>query len=132
MIGFVARWVLAFGLLSATYNPTRWNYFTWVQDKYDVETPLAVLFGLVLLAGYIVYLRATLRSIGLIGIGLVAAIVGAMIWVLMDQGVLALDSTDLKIWATLLGLSFVLGTGLSWSHVRRAISGQSDMDDLGD
>ena len=26
--------------------------------------------------------------------------------------------------------SLVLGVGLSWSHIRRAISGQADMDDV--
>ena len=26
----------------------------------------------------------------------------------------------------------ILGVGLSWSHVRRRVSGQSDKDDLGD
>lgn len=43
---------------------------------------------------------------------------------------MSLSSPDVKIWAALVGLSFMLGIGLSWSHIRRAITGQSDMDDL--
>lgn len=132
MTGFIARWILAFGLLTATYNPTKFNYITWATENYNVETPMTVLVGLLLLTGYIIYLRATLRSIGLIGMGLVAAIVAAGVWVLIDQGVVSLGSDILKIWVTLIGLSFVLGIGLSWSHVRRAIAGQSDIDDVGD
>jgi len=132
MSGFLARWILAFGLLTASYNPTRWNYWLWSRENFSAETPMVVLGGLLLLTGYIIYLRATLRSIGLVGMGLVAAIVAASVWVLLDQGFVSLASPDIKVWITLIGLSFLLGIGLSWSHVRRAITGQSDMDDLGD
>ncbi len=129
MTGFLARWILAFALLSATYNPTPWNYISWVRQNYLVDTSVSVLAGLLLLAGYIIYLRATLHSIGLIGMGLVAAIVAAAVWVLIDQGIVTLDSPDIKVWIALIGLSFVLGIGLSWSHVRRWMSGQFVVDD---
>lgn len=82
MTGFLIRWVLAFVLLTATYNPTEWNYWKWFSLNYKVEPAIAVLVGLLLLAGYIIYLR----SIGVIGIGLVAAIVSSAIWVMIDQG----------------------------------------------
>lgn len=132
MTGFLTRWVLAFLLLGSTYNPTPWNYIGWTTENLRTDMAVAVLIGLLLLAGYIIFLRATLRSIGVIGMGLVAAIIAALIWVLTDRGWLTLDNTDIKVWITLVALSFVLGIGLSWSHVRRAISGQSDMDDIGD
>jgi len=61
---------------------------------------------------------------------LVLALVGALLWVLYDFGVLSLDNTGLNVWLGLLALSLVLGVGLSWSHVRRALSGQADMDDV--
>ncbi len=129
MNGFLIRWLLAFALLTATYNPTQWNYVTWAGQNYMIDTAVAVLLGLLLLTGYIIYLRATLRSIGLFGMGLVSAIVAAAVWVLIDQGFMTLDSPDVKIWISLLGLSFVLGIGLSWSHVRRFLAGQFDVDD---
>ncbi len=132
MTGFMSRWVLAFGLLTATYNPTPWNYVIWVGDNYRTETAMAVLGGLLLLTGYIIYMRATLRSIGLFGMALVAAIVAAGVWVLTDQGYVSLDSPDIKTWISLGGLSFLLGIGLSWSHVRRALAGQFDVDDSDD
>ena len=56
---------------------------------------------------------------------LVLALVGALLWVLYDFGVLSLDNTGLNVWLGLLALSLVLGVGLSWSHVRRALSGQA-------
>ena len=91
---------------------------------------LMVLADLLLLIGYIIYLRATLRSIGGFGMLLVLALVGALLWVLYDFGVLSLDNTGLNVWLGLLALSLVLGVGLSWSHVRRALSGQADMGDV--
>jgi len=129
MTGFLARWILAFSLLAVTYNPTSLNYISWVRSHYQTDASISVLVGLLLLAGYIIYLRATLLSIGLIGMGLVTAIVATSVWVLIDQGIIALDSRDIKIWIALTGLSFVLGIGLSWSHVRRSISGQYVVDD---
>ena len=58
------------------------------------------------------------------------ALVGALLWVLYDMGLLDLQNSSLNTWLGLLALSVVLGIGLSWSHVRRALSGQADMDDV--
>jgi len=129
-MGFMLRWVLAFGLLAATFNPTRWNFVRWARANWDVQMPLTVLLGLLLAIGYIIYLRATLRSIGVFGMGLVAALVGAMVWVLYDFGILRLDNRDLNTWLGLFAISLVLGIGLSWSIVRRKLSGQADVDDV--
>ncbi|QFT92598.1 hypothetical protein FIU86_07075 [Roseovarius sp. THAF9] len=130
MTGFILRWALAFILLAATYNPTRYNFIVWAQENWDAQMPLTVLFALLLLVGYIIYLRATLRSIGAFGMGLILAIAAALAWVLVDYGFLDLDDPTRNLWLGLVALSLVLGIGLSWSHVRRRLSGQSDMDDV--
>lgn len=91
-----------------------------------------MLVGLVLLVFYVIYIRATLRSIGGVGMTMVLAITAAGLWVLHDYGLLALRDTSQIVWLALVALSLVLGIGLSWSHVRRRLSGQSDMDDVGD
>jgi hypothetical protein len=129
-MGFVIRWLFAFVLLAATFNPTQWNFVRWSQANFSEQMPLAVLLGLLLLVGYIIYLRATLRSIGPFGMLLVLALVGALLWVLYDWGWLTLDNPTMNTWIGLLALSVVLGIGLSWSHLRRALSGQADMDDV--
>lgn len=126
------RWLFAFILLTATYNPTEWNYVRWSMANYEARLSIAVLAGLILAIGYIIYLRATVRSIGGFGMFLVLAVVAAMLWVLYDLGLLELENTDVNVWLGILSLSAVLGIGLSWSHVRRSLSGQSDVDDLDD
>lgn len=129
-MGFLTRWGAAFILLAVTFNPTQYNYVAWVQEFGSSNLSVAVLVGLLLLVGYVIYLRATFRSIGPVGMTLVLAIVGALVWVLHDLGVLALDNRSMNVWLGLGALSFVLGIGLNWSQVRRAISGQSDIDDV--
>ncbi len=129
-MGFLIRWICAFALLALTFNPTEYNYVQWVRSYGGMNISIAVLTGLVLLIGYIIYLRATLRSIGAFGMLLVLAVVGAGLWVLYDLGVLRLDDPSFNVWLGLAAISFVLAIGLSWSIVRRALSGQADVDDV--
>lgn len=132
MFGLFARWLFAFALFALTYNPTQWNFVRWALENYEAHLSVAVLMGLILTIGYIIYLRATLRSIGAFGMFLVLAVVAALLWVLYDFGLLDLTNPTVNIWLGIFALSVVLGIGLSWSHVRRALSGQADMDDVDD
>ncbi|WP_298861363.1 DUF6524 family protein [uncultured Sulfitobacter sp.] len=129
-MGFIIRWICAFALLALTFNPTEYNYVQWARSYGSMNMSIAVLIGLFLMIGYIIYLRATLRSIGSFGMLLVLAVVGAGLWVLYDLGVLRLDDPSFNVWLGLIALSFVLAIGLSWSIVRRALSGQADVDDV--
>ena len=130
MSGFLLRWLFAFILLAATYNPTQWSYVRWTMTSGAENLSVAVLSGLVLTIGYIIYLRATLRSIGVFGMTLVLALVGAMFWVAYDLGWLSFENPTANTWIGIVALSFVLGIGLSWSLVRRRLSGQADVDDV--
>ena len=100
--------------------------------NYQQMLSSCVLGGLILLVGYIIYVRATLRSIGLFGMLLVLAVAGTMIWVLFDQGCLSLANPTFNTWLAIVILSLVLAIGLSWSIVRRKLSGQLDVDDVED
>lgn len=132
MAGFLLRWGFAFLLLAATYNPTQWNYVAWVRENGRDSLSIAVLCGLVLIIGYIIYTRATMRSIGVVGMGLVLGVVGALLWVAYDMGWVSFENPTANTWVGLVAMSLVLGIGLSWSHVRRRLSGQADMDDVDD
>lgn len=130
MTSFLYRWIFAFVLVAATYNPSQFNYVGWSIRNYQNTLSMVVLLGLMLVIAYIIYLRATLRSIGLLGMALVAMMVAAIIWVLEDYALLNLNDPDQTLWIGIFGLSIILGVGMSWSHVRRFISGQSDIDDI--
>ncbi len=92
-MGFFIRWISALVLLVVTYNPSFWSYSTWVGENYSTNLPVAVLVGLILIAGYLVFLRATLNSIGIVGMVLILALVGALLWVLFSQGLLTFGIT---------------------------------------
>ncbi len=130
MMGFLLRWLFAFVLVAVTYNPTDYNFVRWAATEGQNQLSVTVLAGLVLLVGYIIYLRATLRSIGAFGMLLILALVGALLWVAYDFGLLDLQNRALTMWIGIFALSLVLGIGLSWSIVRRKLSGQADVDDV--
>ncbi|MEL6915681.1 MAG: DUF6524 family protein [Pseudomonadota bacterium] len=130
MVSVLMRWLFAFMLLAVTYNPTPYNYVRFGLDNYLEATSFVALGGIVLFIGYVIYLRATLRSIGGFGMFLVAALVGAVIWVAVDLGLVDLEDPTLNLWLAIFAVSVVLGIGLSWSIVRRRLSGQADVDDV--
>ena len=129
-MGFLIRWAFAFLLLAATYNPTQWNFVRWAIGNYQNMLSVTVLVGLILAIGYIILLRATLRSIGMFGMLLVLAIAGTLLWVLFDQGFINLTNPTVNTWLGIIMMSLVLAIGLSWSIVRCKISGQADVDDV--
>jgi hypothetical protein len=129
-MGFLIRWLFAFVLLVVTYNPTRWNYVEWTMANWESKLSISVFLGLLIIIGYIIYLRATVRSIGLFGMFLVLSVFGTLVWVLYDQGWVNLTNPTVNTWAGIFALSVVLAIGLSWSIVRRRLSGQADVDDI--
>ena len=124
------RVIFSVALVFLTYNPTQFSYVSWLLDYGEGDLPLVVLAGLALLICYVIYIRATLRSIGLFGIALAAAFTAALIWVLVDFGIVDVEGGNTLQWIVLATIAVILGIGLSWSHVRRLLSGQSDVDDL--
>ncbi len=89
---------------------------------------MKVLLGVLLLAGWGVFLSATRRSIGIGGAALVIAISGALVWMLLDFGIVSAGSARGISYVVLLCLAVLLAVGMSWSHVSKAMSGQVDMD----
>ena len=130
LIGFLIRMGFGVVLVLATYNPTGPSWIHWVAEGFETDLPLKVLSGIVLLIGYIVVLRASFRSIGIVGKVLAGALFAALAWVAYDYGYLNVEDTSLIEWLVLIAMGLILGLGLSWSHIRRMISGQFDTDDV--
>lgn len=127
---FLVRWLVALVLVFATFNPTEYSYYRWVAGWDGGNMALKTLAGVVLLILFLIFLRATWRSIGPIGVILAAALLGALIWVSIDFGVLDLARPTVMTWVVLFAVSTVLAVGISWSHVRRRVTGQADIDDV--
>lgn len=131
-MGVFLRWLFAFVLLALTYNPTDWNYVRWTYENYQTHLSMVVLLGLLLAIGYLMFLRATLRSIGGVGMATILAIVASLLWVLYDYGLLHLDNTTMDVWLGTLALSIVFTIGLSWSYVRQRLVGEEEYGEYED
>jgi len=61
---------------------------------------------------------------------LLLLILGAVVWLLIDQKILDPSQPGVASWIALVGLALVLGVGMSWSLVRRRLTGQVDVDEI--
>ena len=128
--GIGIRFLFALTLVLCTYNPSEYSYFHWFKNTLPDFTPQLAVSGIVLIIGWVIYIRATLRSLGPIGLTLAALFFGAFIWLFIDIGWLSLDSVTVLSWVAIVLLSAILAIGMSWSHIRRRFSGQVDADDV--
>ena len=114
----------------ASYNPEGYAYYHWVETDLPGFTVLKAFVGVVLLIAWVILIRATLGSLGLFGILLAAAFFGLAIWLIVDVLGLAADNARVIAYIVEVVLAAVLSIGVSWSHVRRRISGQVDIDEI--
>ena len=134
--GVLIRFLVAFALVFCTYNPHGWSYFDWVQSYLNpvgdnqTSLPLLLLAGIVLIIVWTIYLRATMRSLGMFGLILAIAFFGVLLWLAIDF--IPSLTEDMTIFVDLVLVVFVgiLTTGICWSHIRRRITGQADVDDV--
>ena len=127
---FLTRLVMALILVFVTYNPSGYSWYHWLINAEDKFDPLTVLSGLLLLIGWVITIRATMRSLGLIGGLLAVAFFAALIWVLVDYQWLSLENPAVFQYVILVMLAAVMAMGISWSHIRRRITGQLDVDEI--
>jgi len=127
-VSFLLRFLFALALVFLTYNPSGYSWVGWLLS--DTALVYKVAGGVVLLIGWVMFLRATWRSLGAIGTILALAFFAVIIWLFHYWGIFALDDIATIEWIVLFVLSGVLAVGMSWSHVRRKLSGQYDTDEI--
>lgn len=127
----VFRFIAAGLLVIATWNPTGLSFVHWVtaMAEEDALGPVHLFVGLLLLSGWIVFLAASFRSLGLLGLALVTALFGSFAWLIVDSGIVSQESEGAMTWIVLFCCAGVLSVGMSWSHIWRRLSGQLDVDD---
>ena len=128
--GIGLRFLIAFVLVCLTWNPTRFNYLEWARAQWSAMTPLVVFVGIVLLIAWVVFIRATGRSLGAVGLVLAVALAGSVLWILFYYGFVDTASGALLGWIVLALFAAILAAGMSWSHLRRGWAGQADVDDV--
>lgn len=136
--GIAGRFAFAIALVYATWNPFGRSFTHWVllplfgrgDQSTAASAPLQFLLGIALLVGWVLFIQATRRSLGLAGAVLVAAVCAAVVWLLSSWRVLDLDGGALAH-VILVGIAIVLTMGMCWSHISRKLSGQMDTDTVG-
>ncbi len=134
LMGFVWRLLFAIVLVLVTYNPSGYSYSNWLFTAISNGEfgPQHAVIGVVLLGGWLVLLRATSQSLGFLGLLVCTAFMATLVWWLVDAGWLAAGSLTAIAWISLVCLAFLLAIGMSWSHIRRRLTGQYDVDELHD
>jgi len=134
MVDFFWRLLAALVLVFVTFNPSGYSYLHWVRGAFSGDGLQAIHFfaGLILLAGWAIFVIATNRSLGIMGTLLGVAVIGVSFWLLVDIGLIHVGSANTVTWLALLALGILLAVGLSWSHVWRRLSGQLEVDDASD
>ncbi len=126
---FIMRLLAALALVFVTYNPTGQSYYHWAivpLPEYDV---LSIFAGVVLIIAWAIFLRATFHSLGVIGMVLAVAFFGTLLWLLVDRGLITFARDGMLAYLVLVAVAGVLAVGMSWSHIRRRMSGQLDVND---
>lgn len=127
--GFGLRFLAAFILVAGVYNPTGYSFFHWAIyqgegqwfTNFGVEK---VLIGIIIAIGWVLYVAATLNSLGRIGTVIVGILLAVIVWWLVDVGVLDIKNKNTVAFISIFGLSFVMALGMYWSKIWRVMTGQ--------
>lgn len=131
ILGIALRFVAALALVLLTYNPTGWSYYHWATQAIPAgPAPPVVLAGIGLLIAWGVFVNATARSIGIIGALLWGALFGALVWTVVFYRWLSLADPGTLTWVGLVVVAAILALGMSWSHLRKQMTGQADVDEI--
>ena len=129
-LSFALRFFFALCLVLLSFNPSEYSYFHWVLKHSNDFGPLMVIAGIILTIGWVIYLRATFNSLGALGLVLASVFFGSNVWLLYDLGWISINKVSSFMWAVEIAMAFILAIGMSWSHIRRRLSGQYDTDEI--
>jgi hypothetical protein len=126
--GVALRVVLALALVLVTFNPGGWSFYHWLSAPPAGITAVKAFAGVLLLIGWLVCLRTAYVALGLVGAVLLTALLGTVVWMLIDYHVIDVAGRSALVWIGLVIAGVVLGIGLSWSLVRSRVTGQVEVD----
>jgi LPXTG-motif cell wall-anchored protein len=130
--GLLVRVLAGIALVVLTFNPAGLSYFHWALADLSTFSALKAVPGVLLLCGWVLYIGAAFTSLGWLGLTLAALVFASLVWLLFQAGVLRSTGPQAIAWIALIGLGLILGLGLSWSILRRRITGQVDVDTVRD
>ena len=132
--GLLIRFIGALVLVLVTYNPSGHSAYHWISDAIAQSAfgPLHLILVAILLIGWVIYWIASWRALGVLGVVLAGLLLGGIIWLLIDIGLLEAGSVSAVTWILLVAIAAILAIGVSWSHLWRRMTGQLNVEDVDD
>jgi hypothetical protein len=127
-LGVLVRLIAALAVVLLSYNPTGYSFYHWVLQDLSAITAMKAFSGAVLLVGWVICIRTAFVALGATGLVLSALVLGTLIWVLTDYGILNPDRPSVLSWVSVIVIGIILGIGLSWSLLRARVTGQVEVD----
>jgi hypothetical protein len=131
-LGILWRFLFAIVVVLGTYNPSGYSYFHWGIMQMPPIEPVRVVVGILFIIGWVIFVRASMRSLGGLGLILISALCAALLWLAIDWGLVKKDSMTAVTYSVLMIISIILTVGITWSHIRRRLTGQVDVDEAED
>ncbi len=122
--GITVRLMACFVLVFATWNPTGVSFLDWVTGAAPFTLKLAA--GAALLLGHILFFRITWLSLGPAGLAFVVALLLAGMFTLSELDAIDLGRAQTRSYSFLAIVSVTLMIGLTWSLMKRRVTGQSN------
>ena len=126
-MGMILRILFALAIVIATWNPTGWSYVQWALIDTSTFDATKALLGVLLVAAWLLCIRATWVSLGLMGVILAAVVIGVFVWWLLSMGIVSSDQGTMQ-WIGVIAIGVVLGIGMGWSLFRAKATGVVETD----
>jgi len=123
----ILRILFALAIVVATWNPTGYSYVQWALIDTSTFDATKALLGVLLVAAWLLCIRATWVSLGLMGLVLAAIVIGVFVWWLLSMGIVSSDQRTMQ-WIGVIAVGVVLGVGMGWSLFRAKATGVVETD----
>ncbi|XLQ20088.1 MAG: DUF6524 family protein [Candidatus Moraniibacteriota bacterium] len=123
------RLVYALVVVWATYNPTQYCLYKWVQTSDAAMSSKALAVGAaVIVWGIFAFLAK--KALGTVGLIAMFGISGLATWFLIDHGYLDLTKASEAQWYTTFIISILFAVGMATGILIRRLSGQMSTDEV--
>lgn len=124
MLGGSLRFVAVLALVLTTWNPEGYSYIDWVADWNEGITAPKAFLGVVLTICWVAVFTISWRSLGVVATGLLGALIGTGLWMLIDWSGAALSGRAIS-YLVLVSIAVMLATAMSWPALRGAFARRS-------
>ena len=128
---FLLRFFVAITLVIASYNPSYHSYYHWMTESAGHLSIAHALLGVVLIIIWSVYIQATVRSLGTFGVFLAALFLISFTALILDWSYFPSIDNSVLIYLSEVIIAGILTIGLTWSHIRKYLTGQMDVSNVG-